>query len=264
MDALFHFGTLMTIFRPCIDIHAGKVKQIVGGTLDTQELVTNFESDVGPEFYAKLYQKHQLKGAHVIQLGQGCQQAALEALKAWPGELQIGGGVHLDNAQEWIDQGASHVIVTSWLFENDELSWNRVKALSAKVGADRLVIDLSCRKVAHSWFVATNRWQTITQTEVNAQLLQDLSQYCAEFLVHAADVEGLCRGMDLELIALLGQSSPIPVTYAGGASSLEDLEKVKAYSGGKVDLTIGSALDLFGGNLSFEACVEWNQKHSTN
>lgn len=252
----------MTVFRPCIDIHAGKVKQIVGGTLDSQSLVTNFESEYSADFYAQLYRDKGLFGAHVIQLGQGCEESALAALRTWPGHLQIGGGINTQNALFWLEQGASHVILTSWLFDGDQLSMDRVKEISALVGPKRLVIDLSCRKVGETWFVATNRWQTVTQTEVNAQLLVDLALYADEFLVHAADVEGLCKGMDLDLIRLLGEASPIPVTYAGGASSLADLEQVNEISNGRVDLTIGSALDLFGGSLPFEACIRWNQKHS--
>lgn len=250
----------MTLFRPCIDIHEGKVKQIVGGTLDTKNLVTNFESELSPAFYAQLYQSNKLNGAHVIQLGQGCKEAAISALQAWPNGLQIGGGINESNALFWLEQGASHVILTSWLFEHNQLSMDRVKKISELVHPSRLVLDLSCRRSGSTWMVCTNRWQTITETEITPDLFDELAKYCAEFLIHAADVEGLCQGMDLELIEFLGKESPLPVTYAGGASSIQDLDQVQSASQGRVDLTIGSALDLFGGQVSFEECVAWNQR----
>jgi phosphoribosylformimino-5-aminoimidazole carboxamide ribotide isomerase len=223
-------------------------------------LITNFESDQDAAWFALYYQSFDCTGGHVIQLGQNCEEAALAALGAWPNGLQIGGGVNATNAQRWIDAGASHVIVTSWLFENNDLSMERVRELARVVGREKVVIDLSCRRVAQGWSVATNRWQTITNTSVDATLFNQLADYCDEFLVHAADVEGQCKGMDLELIELLGQASPLPVTYAGGASKLEDLEVVQKHSNGRVDLTIGSALDLFGGAVAFEKCVQWNRR----
>lgn len=250
----------MTRFRPCIDIHDGKVKQIVGGTLDTDRLVTNFESEHDASWFAELYKQHDLTGAHVILLGQGCQEAAIGALRAWPNGLQVGGGINDQNAKFWIEQGASHVILTSWLFDGDVLNMDKVRQISSIVGKTRLVLDLSCRRVEQGWRIATNRWRTITQTAVNAELIVELASYCDEFLVHAADVEGLCSGMDEELIQLLGQHSPIPVTYAGGASKFEDLAHVQKLSQGRVNLTIGSALDLFGGSIPFTECVKWNQR----
>ena len=80
-------------------------------------------------------------------------------------------------------------------------------------------------------------------------------------LVHAADVEGKCEGIDERLVEFLGSHCPIPVTYAGGARSFEDLATVDLLSEGKVDLTIGSALDIFGGmQVKYSDCVEWNQQ----
>lgn len=251
----------MTVFRPCIDLHNGKVKQIVGGSLTDAGADTNFISDQPAEFFAELYRKHSLTGGHVIGLGPGNEQQAKQALGTWPNGLQYGGGIDLNNACDYLDAGASHVIVTSYLFTGGQFSWERLTQLKDKVGQERLVLDLSCRKTVHGWQIATNRWQTITDTIVNPQTLDELSQHCDEFLIHAADVEGLQQGIDEDLVTLLGQASPIPVTYAGGARSLDDLERVKQLSNGRVDLTIGSALDIFGGTgVTLAQCIEWNRQ----
>ncbi|OMJ17715.1 1-(5-phosphoribosyl)-5-[(5-phosphoribosylamino)methylideneamino] imidazole-4-carboxamide isomerase [Smittium culicis] len=194
-----------TLFRPCIDLHNGQVKQIVGGTLteNDQHVMTNFVSSKPSSYYAELYKKHCLIGGHLIKLGPGNDLAAVEALKSWPNGLQVGGGINIENAQKWLDLGASKVIVTSWLFTDKKFDLNKLKALSDKIGKDRLVVDIS------------------------------------EFLVHAADVEGLCQGIDEDLVKCLGTWVNIPTTYAGGANSVEDLNKVNILSKGKVDLTIG-------------------------
>ncbi|KAJ2460188.1 Enzyme that catalyzes the fourth step in the histidine pathway [Coemansia sp. RSA 2424] len=261
-------------FRPCIDLHDGQVKQIVGGTLHDEgdddgkkaALRTNFVSTQPSSYYAQLYRSHGLTGGHVIMLGPGNEQAAIAALQAWPGGLQVGGGISIDNAQAWLDRGASKVIVTSWLFPGGRLSTSRLAALSALIGRDRLVVDLSCRRRHKAageggWVVAMDRWQTLTDTPVDGDTLALLAEHCSEFLVHAADVEGLCGGIDELLVEALGRLSPIPVTYAGGASALADLDLVARLSGGAVDLTIGSALDIFGGaQVRFLDCVEWNQR----
>ena len=250
----------MTKFRPCIDLHEGKVKQIVGGTLTDAGAKTNFVSEKSPSEFAKLYADKELTGGHVIALGPGNKEAALSALQTWPGGLQFGGGVNLENASEFLNAGASHVIVTSWLFQEGELDWYRLEDLTKEIGKDRLVLDLSCRKQGSSWFIATNRWQTVTHTEVNQENLRQLAESCSEFLIHAADVEGLQAGIDEELVAFLGQSSPISMTYAGGARNLKDLKRVSELSNGKVDLTIGSALDIFGGKgVTLEECIAWNE-----
>ncbi len=250
----------MTQFRPCIDLHQGKVKQIVGGSLNDQGADTNFVSEYNAAYYAGLYRDKQLSGGHVIALGPGNKDEALKALAEWPNGLQFGGGVNASNAQEFIQAGASHVIVTSYLFEDGQFSWNRLEQVKSEVGKDRLILDLSCRRTPTGWNIATNRWQTITDTAVNAENLKELSNHCDEFLIHAADVEGLQAGIDRELVALLGQHSQIPVTYAGGARSLEDLENVHQLSSGTVDLTIGSALDIFGGSgITLDECIRWNQ-----
>ncbi len=252
----------MTRFRPCIDLHEGKVKQIVGGTLrdDQSGLQTNFESDQSAGYFAELYRKDALVGGHVIKLGPNNDEAAREALAAYPGGLHLGGGINLVNAPQWLEAGASHVIVTSWLFDSDgHLLPERLDALVAEVGRERLVLDLSCRAKGGGWVVAMNRWQTLTDLPITAKTLEALAGSCAEFLIHAADVEGKCEGIDEKLVSFIGEHSPIPATYAGGVSRFEDLAKVDTLSGGKVDLTIGSALDIFGGaNVRYTDCVEWN------
>ena len=251
------------MFRPCIDLHHGKVKQIVGGSLkdDGPDPETNFISERSSGWYAELYRKDGLKGGHVIQLGPGNEAAAREALQAYPQGLQVGGGIHTDNAWSYLEAGASHVIVTSWIFEGAVLRRDRLDSLTETVGADRLVLDLSCRKRDGAYYVVTNRWQTFTDLMLGPGVMKDLAQYCDEFLIHAVDVEGLCGGIDLPLVRHLTDWSPIPTTYAGGARSMEDLQTVHQESGGKVDLTIGSALDLFGGSgIAYKEAVAFNRK----
>ncbi|KAH8148121.1 uncharacterized protein LAJ45_07885 [Morchella importuna] len=254
----------MTKFRGCIDIHRGVVKQIVGGTLSDASptaLKTNYTSPHPASHYAELYRTHSVTGCHVILLGPGCEEAATSALAAWPGALQVGGGVNGGNAAEWVRRGAAQVVVTSWLFPGGRFDMGRLEEVGREVGRERVVVDLSCRRREGRWVVAMDRWQTMTDMEVNKETLDMLSDYCAEFLIHAADVEGLCKGIDEELVEALGKWVTIPTTYAGGAYSIADLETVERLSGGKVDLTYGSALDIFGGDkVKFEDCVEWNRK----
>ncbi len=243
-------------FRPCIDLHNGKVKQIVGGTLtDGTEPETNFVSEKPPAFYAELYRKNNLIGGHVIKLGTGNDEAAREALAAWPGGLQIGGGMTAENAAEWLEAGADKIIVTSYLFQNRKLDPARLDLLMKKVGRDHLVLDLSCRKKDGQYYVVTDRWQTFTDCIVNEHSLKKLADCCSEFLIHGVDVEGKQQGMDEELIRLLADYCPIPCTYAGGVRDLSDLEKLKQAGNGKIDVTVGSALDLFGGSLPYEKVV---------
>ncbi|WP_290744477.1 phosphoribosylformimino-5-aminoimidazole carboxamide ribotide isomerase [Fibrobacter sp. UBA4309] len=258
----------MTKFRPCIDLHDGRVKQIVGSSLSDSGtgLKTNFETDRSPAWFAELYKKDGIRGGHVIMLGKGNVDAAKAALAAYPGGLQVGGGITADNALEYLNAGASHVIVTSWIFPDGKLDRERLERLSMTVGRNRLVLDLSCKRVSDPedtnprWKIAINRWQTLIDIEITAETLEDLSRYCDEFLIHAADVEGKQQGMDDELIMFLAEYSPIPCTYAGGAKSLKDLEHCKKISNGKIDLTIGSALDLFGGKgVKYEDCVRFNK-----
>ena len=193
-------------------------------------------------------------------LGAGNEIEARAALKTFPGGLQIGGGINSENARGWLDAGASHVIVTSWVFREGHVDWAHLDELVKIIGKEKLVLDLSCRQRGEDYFVVTDRWQKFTKLVVNAETLQKFSAFCAEFLIHAVDVEGLCRGIDRELVSMLGQSTPIPTTYAGGANSLVDLEAVTQLGQGKVDLTIGSALDIFGGSgVKYADCVKFNR-----
>ena len=252
------------VFRPCIDLHDGRVKQIVGGTLSEAGADTNFVSERPAAWYAELYQRDALRGGHVIQLGPGNETAAREALAAYPGGLQIGGGVNLDNAAGWLDAGASHVIITSWVFNEGRLDEERLSALTKAIGAERLVLDLSCRLRGGRYWVVTDRWQTFTEMPLDETILRQLAPRCAEFLVHAVDVEGKQAGIDHNLIQLLAAHAEIPVTYAGGANQLADLDTVRHAGQGRVHLTIGSALDIFGGALKYEDCVKYNRRHGGN
>jgi phosphoribosylformimino-5-aminoimidazole carboxamide ribotide isomerase len=249
----------LTKFRPCIDLHEGKVKQIVGGSLSNSSAKTNFVSRYDATFYASLYQNLGLSGGHVISLGPNNQHEVEAALRSYPKGLQYGGGVTPENAAWYLEAGADKVIVTSFLFEQGELSWSRLSDISSEIGAHNLVIDLSCRRSDDGWMVATDRWQTLTRTPINQETIEQLQPYCSEFLIHSADVEGLRSGIDRDLVSLLGGIVSIPTTYAGGATSIDDLKTVQDLSGGKVDLTIGSALDIFGGSgVSLDECVQWN------
>jgi phosphoribosylformimino-5-aminoimidazole carboxamide ribotide isomerase len=270
------------MFRPCIDLHEGKVKQIVGGSLGDAGLRTNFVSEKSAAWFAELYRRDELFGGHVIMLGSGNEAEARAALAAFPGGFHIGGGVNAANARGWLDAGASHVIVTSWVFREGRVDWARLDELVKAIGKEKLVLDLSCRRKPLTWrdatlspsdgerdgvrgdyFVVTDRWQKFTELAVNEETLERFSGFCAEFLVHAVDVEGLCRGIDGELVGKLGRWTPIPTTYAGGANSLADLETVTQLGRGKIDLTIGSALDIFGGSgVKYEDCVKFNRRQN--
>jgi len=239
------------------------VKQIVGGTLsgNSSDLRTHFISERSSAWYADLYKRDDLRGGHVIMLGPGNEIAAREALAAFPGGLQVGGGITLANARSYLKAGASHVIVTSSVFRDGRLDWERLNALVTAIGKEKLVMDLSCRRRGDDYFVVTNQWQKFTELKVNEQTLQTLSNYCAEYLIHAVDVEGLCRGIDRELVEKLGHWTPLPTTYAGGANSLQDLEQVTRLGQGRIDLTIGSALDIFGGTgVKYQDVVDFNRR----
>lgn len=245
-------------FRPCIDLHQGKVKQIVGSSLrdDAPAAVAeNFVSAHSPAYYAELYKKDNLTGGHVIMLGQGNDQAAREALGAWPGGLQIGGGITADNAGAWLDAGAGGVIVTSHVFRDGAVDFERLRHLVERIGKDKLILDLSCRIRDGRYYIVTDRWQKFTSVEVNRESLAELAAYCAEFLIHAVDVEGKQAGIDEKLIERMAAFSPVPAVYAGGIRSLEDIETVRRVGNGRISFTVGSALDIFGGNLKYEDVV---------
>ena len=253
-------------FRPCIDIHNGKVKQIVGSSLKDEgnQAKENFVSEKNSAFYADLYRRNGLKGGHIILLNktgseyyEATKQAAVDALQAFPGGMQVGGGIHADNAKEYLDAGASHVIVTSYLFDGDILSREKMQILKDAAGREHVVFDLSCRKTEQGYQIMTNRWQTATSEYVTIELLKELEQYCDEFLIHAVDVEGKAEGIEKELVALLGMYEGNAVTYAGGIHAIEDLALLKELGNGRVHATIGSALDLFGGYLHFDEIVKF-------
>ena len=246
-------------FRPCIDLHDGKVKQIVGSTLGHENVavVENFTSQYDSSYYAKMFANDPLTGGHVNMLGHGNERAALAALQAYPGGLQVGGGITAENAKQYIDAGASHVIVTSYIFHDGLLDMERLKKLVHTVGKENLVIDLSCRKRDDKWFVVTDKWTKFSDFEVNAESIRMIEQYCDELLIHAVDVEGKRSGMQEELVRDLAQWTTIPTTYAGGVRSLEDLRKFERLGHSKLHVTIGSALDIFGGDLRYEDVVAY-------
>ncbi|KAH0925265.1 hypothetical protein HID58_017521 [Brassica napus] len=267
-------------FRPCIDIHKGKVKQIVGSTLsDSKEdgsvLVTNFESDKSAEEYAKMYKEDGLTGGHVIMLGADplSQAAALGALHAYPGGLQVGGGISSENCLSYRGRSKScycHFVVIimfttvdvffQYVFNNGKLDLERLKDLVKIVGKQRLILDLSCRKKDGRYAIVTDRWQKFSDVLLDEKSLEFLGGFADEFLVHGVDVEGKKLGIDEELVALLGNYSPIPVTYAGGVTVMDDVERIKEAGKGRVDVTVGSALDIFGGNLPYKDVVAWHHQ----
>ncbi|WP_097072969.1 phosphoribosylformimino-5-aminoimidazole carboxamide ribotide isomerase [Ureibacillus xyleni] len=246
-------------FRPCIDLHDGKVKQIVGSTLghDDQTVVENFISEKDSSYYANMFKEDGLTGGHVIMLGAGNEDAALLALQTYPNGLQIGGGIHAENARKYIDAGATHVIVTSYIFHDGQLDMERLQKLIEAVGKEHIVIDLSCRKRDGKWYVVTDKWTKFSDFEVNEKSISYIEQFCDELLIHAVDVEGKRSGMQEELVRDLANWTSIPTTYAGGVRSLEDLEKFEKISNGKLHVTIGSALDIFGGDLPYQEVVTY-------
>ena len=251
-------------FRPCIDIHNGKVKQIVGGSLSDEEDYAreNYVSDMQAADYAALYRKKGLRGGHIILLNskdskfyEADLEQARGALSEWPEALQIGGGVTAENARQFIEMGASHVIVTSYVFSDGLIRYNRLQKLADAVGKEHLVLDVSCRKREEQYFIVTDRWQKFTKQPLEKELFRKLSRYCDEFLVHAVNVEGTGMGVDEELLTLLADETEVPITYAGGIGSMADIEKIKNIGRGSVNFTVGSALDLFGGPLKRDEIV---------
>lgn len=244
-------------FRPCIDLHQGRVKQIVGGTLtdNNQNLVENFVSQHDAAYYAALFKRDGLTGGHVIMLGPGNETEALKALAAYPNGLQIGGGITADNAGFYLDHGASQVIVTSYVFRDGAIDYRNLNRLVKAIGKERLILDLSCRIKGGNYYVVTDRWQKFTNFEINKANLAHLAGYCGEFLIHAVDVEGRRQGIEKDLVAKLGQWAPIPTTYAGGIKDLSDLDLIEELGQGRLDFTVGSALDIFGGELPYEEVI---------
>ncbi len=251
-------------FRPCIDIHQGKVKQIVGSTLSDSGVAENFVAERESTFYAQMFRADTLTGGHIIMLDQSpeTRAAALDALAAYPGGMQLGGGINSDNCKNYLNAGASHIIVTSFIFSHGIINFDNLKKLTNTCGRSRIVLDLSCKQTPDGrYLIATDRWQKLTDTELSEASLLELSQYCDEYLVHAVNAEGKKAGIDETLTALLS-ASPIPVTYAGGIAGTEDIKKIKLLGKKKVDFTIGSALDLFGGNIKYEEIKKYNDLHT--
>lgn len=253
-------------FRPCIDIHNGKVKQIVGGSLSDEgnQAKENFVAQQDAAFFANLYKNHNLHGGHIILLNpvtseyyEETKRQAMLALEAYPNGFQIGGGITAENAEEFLRMGASHVIVTSHVFKNGTIHYENLRKLQTAVGKEHLVLDLSCRKKDDGYFIVTDRWQKFTNERVSTELLDELSEYAAEFLIHAVDVEGKADGIETELVKMLGEWGKLPVTYAGGVGSFADLERLKEYGQNRLNVTIGSALDLFGGTMSYQKVLEY-------
>ena len=278
-------------FRPCIDIHNGKVKQIVGSSLRdlNNEALENFVAEQDATFFAKLYQKDGVKGGHIILLNakdseyyEATKEQAMQALRAYPGGLQVGGGITVDNVAEFLEAGASHVIVTSYVFKDGRIDYDNLRKLVAAVGKEHIVLDLSCRYLkdtsqivygvqddpfalpypprGEGYYIVTNRWQVETEERITPELLDKLSKYCDEFLIHAVDVEGKQNGIEKPLVALLGDWGRLPMTYAGGVASFEDLEEIMTLGKNKVNVTIGSALDLFGGKMEYREVLEYMEE----
>lgn len=260
-------------FRPCIDIHNGKVKQIVGGTLADKgdRASENFVSELDAAFYAEFYKKDGLRGGHIILLNpvsspwyEATRQQAILALHTDPGHFQVGGGICPENAEHFLDAGASHVIVTSYVFRDGRIHRENLERMRDTVGKERLVLDLSCRKKEDGYYIVTDRWQKFTEVRLAEPVLEELAGYCDEFLVHAVDVEGKSAGPERDLVKLLGNWQGIPVTYAGGIGSFQDLGHMREDGKNNIDVTIGSALDLFGGTLSYQKVLEFCDKFTEN
>lgn len=253
-------------FRPCIDIHNGKVKQIVGGSLKDEgnQVKENFVAEQDAAYFAEFYKKDKIRGGHIILLNPSdssyykeMKRQALLALHTYPGGMQVGGGIHAENAKEFIEAGASHVIVTSYVFRDGKVNYNNLEKILAAVGKEHLVLDLSCRKKDGDYYIVTDRWQKFTEEKITPELLDKLKEYADEFLVHAVDVEGKASGIEVPLAEMLGDWGRIPITYAGGVGSFEDLKQLKEYGKGRLNVTIGSALDLFGGRMAYKEVLQY-------
>lgn len=252
-------------FRPCIDLHNGQVKQIIGSTLvdgDAENLTTNFLSTHPSSYYAQMYKDDGLTGGHIIMLGPGNDEAASDALAAYPGGMQVGGGINAANARQWLERGASGVIVTSWVFKDGQIHEDRLQELLSAVGKEHLILDLSCRRRGDAYYIVTDRWQNFTEVQVNKESMNYFARFCSEFLVHAVDVEGKCNGIETKLAKSLGEWSPIPTTYAGGVKNIADMEMINRLGDSRLHATVGSALDIFGGSsMTYQEAVAFHKKH---
>lgn len=254
-------------FRPCIDIHNGHVVQIVGSSLrdENDSAQNNFVSEKDSAYYANLYKEHGLSGGHIIILNgkdseyyEATKAEAVKALQTYNGGMQIGGGITDKNAEEYILAGASHIIVTSYVFSDGKICYNNLNRLNSAVGREHICLDVSCRMRNGKYYVVTDRWQKFTDVVLDENLIVSLSEYCDELLVHAVDVEGRKAGINATIAGIL-EKSPIPVTYAGGISSLDDIAKIRSIGNNKIDFTIGTALNIFGGDLDLMEVIRCTQ-----
>ena len=254
-------------FRPCIDIHNGHVVQIVGSSLrdENDSAQNNFVSEKDSAYYANLYKEHGLSGGHIIILNgkdseyyEATKAEAVKALQTYKGGMQIGGGITDKNAEEYILAGASHIIVTSYVFSDGKICYNNLNRLNSAVGREHICLDVSCRMRNGKYYVVTDRWQKFTDVVLDENLIVNLSEYCDELLVHAVDVEGRKSGINATIAGIL-EKSPIPVTYAGGISSLDDIAKIRSIGNNKIDFTIGTALNIFGGDLDLMEVIRCTQ-----
>ncbi len=252
-------------FRPCIDIHNGKVKQIVGSSLKDEgsSASENFVSEKTSVYYAGMFREKGLRGGHAIILNkkgtpeyEASYDECIKALNAYPGGLQVGGGITPENAKEFLDAGASHVIVTSYVFADGLIKKDNLEKISKAATPERLVLDLSCKKYEDKYYIMTDRWQNRTGTELTADLLKDLSRYCDEFLIHAVDSEGKANGPEEGVLAILKDFTLRPVTYAGGIASYDNIVSIGSKCDGRVDITVGSALDIYGGKLDMDEIIK--------
>ncbi len=251
-------------FRPCIDIHNGKVKQIVGSSLRDEGALAeeNFISESDASYYARMFRERSLVGGHMIILNkkgtpeyEASYGQCLGALKAYPQGLQVGGGITAENARDFIDAGASHVIVTSYVFSNGYLNMDNLEKIRDAVSPEHLVLDLSCKNCDGVLTVMTDRWQKKTELELSEELLDKLSEYCDEFLIHAVDSEGKSKGPQKEVLDILKDFSSRKVTYAGGIATYDDIRMIGELGNGRIDITIGSALDIYGGHLDMDEVI---------
>ncbi|PVH24623.1 phosphoribosylformimino-5-aminoimidazole carboxamide ribotide isomerase [Sphingobacterium corticibacter] len=248
-------------FRPCIDVFKAKVVQLIGTSLfggDERTIIKHFESEYSPAYYAKLFKEDDLKGGHILSLGSGNNDVVIEALSAFSGGMKYGGGVTAENAHVYLDAGATHVIVNSYVFNNGEINYSNLDSLVKSIGKDKLVLDMSCRKRNGEYYIVTNLWEKFTNVRINKQSLLEISGYCDEIIVHGVDSEGRKQGLESDLVKILAEHTPIKTVYAGGISSISDLNLIKELGNEKIDPCIGTALSIYGGNLPYQDVVQWN------
>ena len=245
------------IFRPCIDLHQGKIRQIVGITLtDKAGPKINFSATKSVEWFVDLYKADNLQDGHIILLGEGNEKVALRAIKRWPAAFQVGGQMNIDNASFWLDKGAKKIIFTSWLIEKETIHWQRLENLAKKITPQKIVLDLSCQYFDGDYYIMTEQWKNKSKHSLG-KVAAKLADYCSEFLIHATSVEGQKKGIEKKLIKTLADyKKPAEITYAGGITTQEDIEFIIQEGQSRLFFTVGSALDIFGGTLSYRLLVD--------